>query len=214
MVDTSINIGGLVIHEPVTAITDYIITILGLYFYFRLNKKNTGLVTRNWSRFFGLLGLSTFLGGSSHAFFAIHEGSSYKTVWLSMQIVNGFSLYFAQQATLHSILADSKHASKWKTAYLIQLIAFIILVLLFQKYLVTIIENAVGFIPLMILHLKQKEGYYKKIGYGVLISFITAIVHATKFSLDEYFNYNDIAHIFIMISLYVMYLGARGKAIS
>jgi hypothetical protein len=214
MVDTTIYIGDIAIHEPVTAFTDYIITVLGLYFYHKLSKKNDDIVTRNWSRFCGLLGLSTLLGGSSHAFFELHEGIAYKTVWLSMQIVNGLSIYFAQQATWNSLLINSKYANKWKTSYTIQLIAFIILLLIFQKYLVTIIENVIGFIPIMILHLKQKEGYYKKIGYGIMVSFITAIVHASKFSIHAYFNFNDLAHVFIMISLYIMYLGAKEKAIS
>ncbi|MGQ0827734.1 MAG: DUF6962 family protein [Bacteroidota bacterium] len=216
MVDTTIYIGDIAIHEPVTAFTDYIITVIGFYFYYQLRKKSTNSVILNWSRFFGLLGLSTLLGGCSHAFFAIHEGIPYKTVWLSMQIVNGFAVYFAQQATLNSVLANSNHANKWKVSYIIQLTTFIILILIFQKYLVTIIENIIGLIPVMILHLisKSKKNNYKKIGYGILISFITAIVHGSKFSLHAYFNYNDIAHVFIMISLYVMYLGVKEKAIS
>lgn len=214
MVDTTIHIGDLAIHEPVTAFTDYIITILGLYFYYRLKKKANNPVIRNWSYLFGLLGLSTLLGGSSHGFFEVHEGIAYKTVWLGMQLVNGLALYFAQQATLNSVLANSKHADKWKRSYIIQFIVFIIALFVFQKYLVTIIDNAIGLIPVMIIHLKQKESYYKKIGYGIMISFITAIVHGTKFSLGAYFNYNDIAHLFIMLSLYVMYLGVKEKATS
>jgi len=216
MINTTIYIGDIAIHEPVTAFTDYIITILGIYFYYQLRKKSDDSVVRNWSQFFGLLGFSTLLGGCSHAFFELHEGAAYKTVWLSMQIVNGFAVYFAQQATLGSVLANSKHAHKWKISYIIQLISFIVLLLFFQKYLVTIIENAIGLIPVMILHLTstQKEGYHKKIGYGILISFITAIVHATKFSLHAYFNFNDIAHVFIMISLFMMYRGAKEKITS
>ena len=215
-IDTTIHIGSLAIHQPVTAFTDYVITLLGLFFYYKLHKKNETAVVRNWSLFFGLLGISTLLGGSSHAFFEVHEGIAYKTVWLAMQIVNGFALYFAQQATLVSILKDSDHANKWKLSYTIQLIVFIVAALFFQKYLVTIIENAIALIPIMILHFtaKPKEKYHTKIGYGILISFITAIVHGTKFSLDVHFNYNDIAHVFIMISLYVMYLGAKEKTIS
>jgi len=216
MVNTTIHIGEFAIHEPVTAFTDYIITLLGFYFYYQLGKKSDNSVIRNWKCFFGLLGLSTLLGGSSHAFFAIHEGLAYRTVWLAMQIVNGFAVYFAQQATLSSVLADSKNAYKWKLSYAIQLIVFIVLLLFFQKYLVTIIENAIGLIPVMIVHLtsKSKTNYHKMIGYGILISFITAFIHATKFSLHAYFNFNDIAHIFIMISLYIMYVGVKEKAIS
>ncbi len=216
MVDTTIYIGELAIHEPVTMFTDYIITILGSCFYYHLHKKNENPVIKNWSLFFGLLGISTLLGGSCHGFFEVHEGIAYKTVWLAMQIVNGFALYFAQQATLISVLKNSRYVNQWKLSYTVQLVVFIIAALFFQKYVVTIIENAIALIPIMLLHftVKPKEGYQNKIGYGILISFITAFIHGAKISLNIYFNYNDIAHVFIMISLFVMYLGVKGKAIS
>jgi hypothetical protein len=216
MTDTTIQIGTISIHEPVTAFTDYIITILSLFFYFQLKKKSTNRIIKYWGLFFGLLGMSTFFGACAHAFFQVHEGVAYKSFWLTMQIVNGFALYCAQQATLYSVLVNSKYVHRWKISYIIQLLLFIIALFCFQKYLVTIIANAVTLIPIMVLHFnsKVKESYQKKIAYGILISFITAIVHGLKFSLHDYFNYNDIAHVFIMISLFVMYKGATEKAIS
>jgi hypothetical protein len=217
MIDTTIYIGAVAIHEPVTAFTDYIIASMAFYFYLQLNRnKNGNSIIINWSGFFGLLSLSTLLGGSAHAFFGIHEGVSYKMFWLGMQIANGVAVYFAQQATLASVLANSKNKSKWKWSYIIQLILFIIAALFFQNYLVTIVDNAVALIPIMIIHFiaSPKEDYQKKIGYGISISFITAIVHGAKISLCAYFNYNDIAHVFIMISLFVMYKAVKQKAIS
>lgn len=213
MVDTTIYIGSLAIHEPVTAFTDYIITIIGLTFFWKIPSTGNPVV-KYWRLFFLLLGLSTFFGASAHAFFGIHEGVAYKSVWLTMQLVNGLAIYFAQQATLLSTLKNSKQYDAWKWSYIIQLVAYYIVLLIVQKYVVTIIDNALGLIPIMIVHFaaKEKEEYYKWIGYGILVSFITAIVHGVKFSLNDYFNYNDIAHVFIMISMIVMYMGVQKKA--
>ncbi len=212
MVDTTIYIGNLAIHEPVTALTDYIITCLGFYFYFQLRRiKNNNLVIGYWSLFFALLACSTFLGGSAHAFFGLHEGVAYKIVWLGMQLVNGLAIYFAQQATLISVIKNTKYAKRWVMLYSIQLLLFIPSALIFQKYTVTIIENAVGLIPIMVLHFMDTQKHKSSflIGYGIAISFITAIVHGTKISLHAYFNFNDIAHVFIMLSLLVMFLGVK-----
>jgi hypothetical protein len=128
-----------------------------------------------------------------------------------MQFINGFAVYFAQKATLLSVLKDSKYYNEWRLSYVIQLVVYLIVLLIVQKYIVTIIDNAIGLIPIMIVHLsaKIKKDYYKYISYGILVSFITAIVHGLKFSLHPHFNYNDIAHVFIMISLYIMYKGVR-----
>lgn len=211
MTDTTIFLGDFAIHEPVTAFTDFIITILGFIYYWKLSS--TDEIVKNWRLFFLFISLSTLFGGSSHALFAVHEGWRYKSLWLPMQFVNGLAIYFAQKATFLSVLKNSEKRNAWKISYLVQLVVYYIVLLIIQKYIVTIIDNAVGLIPIMILHFsaKTKEDYYPYIAYGILISFITAIVHGMKFSLHDYFNYNDIAHIFIMLSLTVMYLGVKKK---
>jgi hypothetical protein len=209
MTDTTIVFGDFAIHEPVTVLTDYIITILAFIYYWKLPSTNE--VVKNWRLFFFFLSLSTFFGGSSHALFAVHEGWKYKSLWLPMQFINGIALYYAQKATLLSVLKNSKNHNIWKLSYMIQLVLYYIVLIMVQKYIVTIIDNALALIPIMILHLttKEKENYYQYIGWGIAVSFITAIVHGLKFSLHDYFNYNDIAHVFIMISLTVMYQGLR-----
>jgi len=68
MTDTTIYIGTLAIHEPVTVFTDYIISILALVFYFKI-PAGTNTAIRYWRLFFLFLGLSTFVGAHAHAFF-------------------------------------------------------------------------------------------------------------------------------------------------
>lgn len=210
MTDTTITIGGMHIHEPMTVLTDFIIAAFALTYYFKLKKSND-VATTYWSYFFLFLGSATFTGAFSHAFFAIHEGWLYKSIWLPMQIINGVGIYFAQQATLVSVLEHSPHKKNWNRSYLIQLIAFIICLLLIQKYIVSIIENALALIPIMIIHYMDKRRFAKMIANGIAISFITAFVHLAKLSLHTYFNYNDLAHVFIMISLFVMYKGVKAR---
>jgi hypothetical protein len=213
MIDTTISISGVPIHEPMTVLTDLLIAALAITFYFQLKNK-TDAVTRNWSYFFLFLGLSTIFGACSHAFFAVHEGWYYKSFWLPMQAINGIAVYCAQQATLLSALEGSTNKIKWKWSYVIQLVVFIIVLLRVQKYIVTIIENAIGLIPIMVLYYQYKRPFSRMIANGIAISFITALINLGKLSLHAYFNYNDIAHVFIMISLYVMYKGVRMRTIS
>lgn len=210
MTDTTITIAGISVHEPMTVFTDFIIAALAFMFHTKL-KKTTSPVINYWGYFFLFFGLSTFVGAFSHAFFLIHDGWMYKSFWLPMQIINGIAVYFAQQATLVSVLQTHPSRRTWEIIYKFQLIAFMIAVPLFQNFLVTVIENALGLIPIMILHYKYKEHYTKIIANGIAISFLTAIIHISKFSLHAYFNYNDIAHVFIMISLAVMFRGVKMK---
>lgn len=210
MTDTTITISGIAVHEPTTVLTDFIIAIIAISFYIKL-KKNKDQTTIYWSFFFLFLGIATFVGAFSHALFSIHEGWAYKSFWLPMQVINGIGIYYAQQATLISVLENSPAKNKWRMSYIIQLLVFIIALLCIQKYLVSIIENAVALIPIMILHYKDKRPFAKTIANGIAVSFITAFVHLGKLSLHDYFNYNDLAHVFIMISLYIMYKGVSLK---
>lgn len=214
MIETTLRIGDFIVYEPMTAFTDYIITVMAFIFFLRLSSDNE--VIKNWRLFFLFISLSTLFGGTSHALFKVHEGWQYKSFWLPMQFLNGFAVYFAQRGTLLSVLKDSPRRKAWQSSYVIQLVVYFIVLIIVQKYIVTIIDNALGLIPIMVLYLraKNKEEYYDYIGYGILISFITAIVHGIKFSLHPYFNYNDIAHVFIMISLSVMFIGLRKKVTS
>lgn len=208
MTDTTITIAGIPVHEPMTVFTDFIISTIAVLFYFKLKKINA-LAVYYWRFFFLFFGISTFVGAFSHAFFLIHDGWMYKSFWLPMQLINGMAVYFAQQATLVSVLKTSSSKKTWEKIYKFQLIAFMIAVPLFQNFLVTVIENAFGLIPVMIMHYRYKKHYAKTLANGIAISFLTAIIHLSKFSLHAYFNYNDIAHVFIMISLWVMYKGVK-----
>lgn len=215
--DTTIYIGEFAIHQPVTVFTDYIISLLCLYFYWQLNRPSfKDESTINWKRFFLLLSLASFFGGTSHGFFAVHEGWGYKTVWLTMQALNVFAVYRAQKATLYSALKHSDKRYYWNLSYHIQLILFFSSVFLFHNFLVVVLNSIIGLIPIMVIHFidakKVKESAW--IAYGIVILFLTAFVNATKFSIHAYFNYLDIAHILIMINLSVMFLGIKRKAVS
>jgi hypothetical protein len=214
-IDTTIYLGGIAIHQPVTAFTDFIVTVLCFYFYKTL-KSASGKSIFYWKYFFLILSIATLFGGCSHAFFTDHTDKGYKFFWLTMQLFNGFAVYAAQQATLNSVLLLSEKRTLWNKISAVQLLIFIPSVFIFQNFTVVSVDMALGLIPIMIIHFKDSKINPSSlwIAYGILISFLTAAVHFSKFSLHVYFNYLDIAHLLIMINLSVMFLGVKQKATS
>jgi hypothetical protein len=216
-IDTTIHLGDIVLHQPVTAITDFIVTALCFYFYnlLKLDDKSEKSVYY-WRWFYLTLGISTFFGGCSHGFFTNHTDSGYQFFWLTMQLFNGFAVYAAQHATLTSALQHSKNKNLWNYISVIQLILFVSSVFIFRNFIVVTIDIALGLIPVMVIHFKDEQlnASSKWIAYGILVSFLTAVVHLSKFSLDVYFNYLDIAHVLIMINLSIMFVGIKQKTIS
>ncbi len=202
MNDNYITIGNFTLFEPTTVLTDVIVSILCIYICVTLRKNTLSDIQKMWTLFFLFFGLSTLVGGCSHAFYQIHEGVGYKLFWLTMQIFNGAAVMFAQLAT---------YTKKAKQILVIQFIVFVFAVLFFQKFIVVIINNIISLIPVMLLNFqKEKKAIFnKKIAYGILISFAPALIHGFKISFHTFFNYNDIAHIFIMLSLYIIFSGVN-----
>ncbi len=216
-IDTTIYIGEIAIHQPVTVFTDYIIMVLCFYFYLQLNKlSNANDSTVNWKRFFLLLSFASFTGGSSHGFFAVHEGIGYKSFWLTMQSLNIFAVYRAQQAALHSALQNSAKKYYWELSYHTQLLLFFTAVFVFQNFLVVVIDSSIGLIPIMIIHFIDSEKVKASlwIASGIVFLFLSAVVNAAKLSIHAYFNYLDIAHVFIMACFILMFTGIKKKAVS
>ncbi len=216
MIITTSSLNFLGLSEPVTTLTDYLITVFCLFFYFKLNKDQSETI-KNWRLFFLLFGISTFLGGSVHGFFSVREGLGFNIVWLTSQVISIVSTWYAQRATLSSILVNSSNKHYWRISYNLQLIVFIISVFIFHSFMVVIVNTAVGLIPVMMLHFKNSKTDKTNawVGYGIAVSFLTALVNATKVAIDPvYFNHKDIAHLFIILTLSIMYVGIKRKSIS
>jgi hypothetical protein len=208
MTDTTIYLGGIAIHEPMTVFTDIIITLFCLFFVSKLSGK--GKARNAWRKFYAFFAASTFIGAMPHAFFTEHTGTDYKALWLTMQVLNGLAVFYAQFATMLSVMVASPKQKSYYKISTFQLSLFCACVFIFQNFLVVVINNALGLIPVMVLHFtKARRESDKLIGYGIVVSFLTGIVHGAKISLNDHFNYNDIAHVLIMISLSIMYLGIK-----
>lgn len=213
--DTTIYIGDVAIHEPVTVLTDCFITGLSVFFYLQLNRfSENDAATRNWKYFFGLMSLSSFMGGCAHAFFEVHEGITYKFFWLSMQVLNIFSVYYMQLATLNSVLKNSSKKAYWGGSYKVQLMIATAAVFVFQNFLVIIMNTAAALIPVMVLHFLSSRFIKPNlwIAFGIVVLFATAFVNAVKLSIHDYFNHLDLAHVLIMINITCMFIGVKRNA--
>jgi di/tricarboxylate transporter len=211
----SIELGALKITEPVTAGTDLLIAliaiILAVLIFIRV-RKIAEPVGRNlsWFYFFLFMGLSTFAGALSHGLRYYLPGSAFLFMFTLMNVLSGVSSLYAQLATIDFEVEN--RTRRMKSFAVLLFICFIMLVIWIRSFTVTNIYVTGTFLFVLYNHRrswKKGKNPSKYICYGILISFITAFVFLFKISLSEWFNHKDIAHVFIMISLLVMYQGAK-----
>jgi hypothetical protein len=213
---THTTIFGFLIAEPTTAITDFILAALCLVFYFRFAANNKEDGSFYWKRFFLFMGISTLVGGITHAFLENHNTNMYSFFWLSMQLLSGLSVLYSQIATIHSIPNPNIPLYRtMKTSLLlsrIQFVLFAVAVLLFRNFIVVVTNSTVGFLMVLYIHALSGRKYGNRasawIALGIMVSFLTAIIYTLKISINQWFNFKDIAHVIMMISISFIFYGA------
>lgn len=201
----------IVLEEPVTALTDFIVTLLCFYFFKKLNQNEYN-TRRNqlWRKFFMFVGLSTFFGGIAHLLFFYLQGPIHKTIWLSMNVLSAISVYFAELSAIEVVIAD-KSKKQLNILALLLLVSFTSLSLYTQNFNIAKINMGIGLVFILISHIiTNKRGLQGSlyVVLGMSCSFIPVFIHSFKISLSKWFNFNDISHVFMMLSLYLIFLGA------
>ena len=207
---------GILIAEPTTAITDFILAVLCTFFYARFSANNKEDGSYYWKRFFLFMGISTLIGGITHAFLEDHNTRTYSIFWLSMQLFSGLSVLYCQIATIHSIPNTKIPIYRSVKASLlfcrIQFFVFAIAVLFFQNFIVVVSNSTLGFLLVLYIHALSGRKYGNRpaawIALGIMVSFLTAIIYTLKISINQWFNFKDIAHVIMMISLSFIFYGA------
>ena len=212
--NTSIIIAGIKIMEPVAGLTNLIVSASGILIYLRLTSKKTSAVLRNqkWPYFFLLMGISSFLGALTHGSRFYTDDTTFYVLWLTMQSIICAGISFAQFGTIEYIFSENKNKGILNTIVWIQLALFIIIAISMKAFVVVTVHTAVGLLSVFFVNLfsyKKEKLSGRWISAGVFVAIITAVVHGQKLSIDKWFNYKDLAHVLIVVSLILMFIGVK-----
>ena len=202
MQQPSITFWGFILHEPATVLTDLILSVACLIFFYKVRKIHATY----WSVFFVLMSLATFLGAMGHGLFT--DKNNY-VQWFS-RLIGIVSIYFASIASIH--LLDSIRLKKFLFGFaLAELIMALVLILLFNNFRVVKFNGTLGMGFLVGgIHLSRafsgRRGSAMIVG-GILINALAGLVHRYQISPDKWFNYNDLGHVIMLSGLYVISRG-------
>lgn len=205
---TEIEVGGVIIRDPVTALTNIGIFATGLVCYLRLRKQKLDFPNKNWIYFFLLIGVASLIGVVVHGFSFYTTADVHFKIWWAMGAVQGAGVTLAQFGFASNVL--SRFRMLVITIVSLQFGAFVLGSYITGTFAIAKIHLAVGLVPIMLYYtymaFKGKRAE-KLVAIGIGISALTALVHGFKISISPWFNYNDIAHVLIIASLVVMYKG-------
>ena len=209
---TYISLFGAIIFEPVTILTNSLIGIYSTFLFLKLQyfKHN---YARQWAWFILFIGLGSLFGSIAHGTHYQLGVTFFKTIFYLMNAMSLISVYFCFRAAF-TYYTFSKQTYKKGVIYFV--IAWISVLLIYtlirNDFLIIKIHAGIVLIYSLIIHYIFYRKHDKGSGFivlGIIVSFLSIIVHTLKFSISEYFNYKDISHVIIVISLFIMYKGIK-----
>ena len=203
------------ITEPMTMITDYILSIMSFLLGIALiatgsDKDQLSMIL--WGIGLITTGISALLGGTYHGFTENISEESYNLLRkLTLYSIGLTSLFILMGSIISSIRSET-------IQYIligVGIIGFIIYGVWIKEH-IEFIYAIMNYVPTMLVIIFLKIYSYFEyddpsslwIISGILIAFIGAGIQASGFSLHKHMNNNDIFHIIQMISTYFLYLGA------
>ena len=214
----TIYFGGLRIDEPITTLTDFIFCAVCFFAFFKTKTLSTEKAINLYRWFFLLTGLSTFVAAVIGHAFLYHFGVESKIYGWVFGI---FGISFAQFAALYHT-RHSISPSLFKTLFIIcsteVLLAF---VLTFVCWSFIVVEAHTAFGLVLVVTILEYVHYKKTHSdlsiymiYGVGLAVIAVICHLAKLALSVWFNHIDLSHIFMALSMFMMYRGVAQFKVS
>lgn len=205
---------GLHLVEPNAFIGDAIIFLVALYFYFKIQKLETiqpSAFLKNWRKFYLWFGFSFLAGGFGHLLYNYTGVPGKIPSWL----IGMFAPFFIEQAMI-SIYPKIEKRTLFSKISLIKLVVFLIaesIVLLTvdisdapeKGLILPTISSTVGLLiclgVLGFFYQKHIHPSFIFLWMSMFILILSAIPQALKINPSQYFDRNDISHIFLLTGL-------------
>lgn len=204
--------------EPNALVTDTLMSLVSFYLAYLLYKKqlNSSLSNR-WMSFFLVFGISSFLGGLGHALFYYFGAMGKIPNWITGII----AIYLIELAMIGEI-ESAILRKRFERIFTVKLIV-VFLVFIWVINTQAINEKPeLGFLPVAIHTIigvfytagilgfqlsKSKNEAFKYFYWGVGIILPSAFFFLLKINPLNWFDKNDISHLFMTLGIIFFYLG-------
>lgn len=208
----TIHIGDLRIDEPITTLTDLLFIGVCFFAFFKTThiSRDTGLNLYRW--FFLLTGASTLVAALIGHAFLYYFGAEAKIYgW----VTGIFGTSFAQFAALYHV-RKTIGESLFKGLLIlciIEVVAAFVLIFVVWSFVIVEVHSAFGLVLIVTIlenihYKKTKSQLSLFMMYGVSVAVIAVLCHVFKLAASVWFNHADLSHIFMALSMYLMYKGA------
>lgn len=213
-VKTATEIVGIKVMEPVTVITDLLVSAVCIYAFIKLKKtKSNSLTVKLFTYYFLTMALATLYGGIvGHGFLYLVTFTWKVPGWLISMI----SVALIERAAIRHAqpLLKPFIGKFFAILNIVELMILTTVVLLTLNFFFVEAHAAYGLLVVVFsfefyVYRKTKEEGSRLLLIAVFISALAALVHLTQLTISQWFNHLDFSHVLMAIAAYVYYRGAK-----
>ncbi len=211
--ETSLTFRGITLHEPVTVITDLLVTAVCWYAFWQLKGQKPGRLNNLFRAYFFTMGLATAYGGIIGHGFIVQLGFVWKVPgW----VISMFSVALLERAAIFHAqpLMQPKIGRFFAVLNLVELFSLITVALITLNFFFVEAHAAYGLLVVvasfeLYIYRQTKAEGSRLMLIAVAIAALAALVHLSELSLHRWFNHLDLSHIIMAISSWFFYRSAR-----
>jgi hypothetical protein len=210
--DTSWDFGSFVLYEPVTVLTDLVVTAVCWHAFFQLKNTPAGQLRWLFRAYFLTMGLATAYGGIIGHGFIVQLGFVWK---MPGWFISMFSVALLERAAIfHAQPLLSKKTGRWFARMnLVELFSLCAIVAHTQNFFFVEAHAAYGMLVVVLsleLYIYRKTTTPGSQQFLIAIGIATAAagVHLFELDLHRWFNHLDISHTLMALAAWYFYKGA------
>lgn len=214
MLNPSIYVFNIRIDEPVTTLTDLMVSAICFYAWYKLrNRDSENKVVAMFSWFFILMGVATMIGGLiGHAFLYALSNEWKLPGWL----VSMLSINLLERAVIRysAPLMKPAFSKFFSRLNILELLVFAGLAFGTLNFKFVEVHSAYGIMVVvfgfsLFNFFKGSRGpVVMNLVVGVIFALLAAVTFTMRLSISEWFNYIDISHVLMAVTAIFFYRAA------
>ncbi len=211
---TSIEILGIRVDEPVTTITDLMVSAVCFYAFYRIHREKPPQRLFTFMKYYFLsMGVATTVGGLiGHGFLYLFSFAWKLPGWLTSM----FSIALLERASIEyakPFISNKTIFSFFAWLNIIELFTFVIITFTTLNFFFVEVHSAYGLLIVVtgfqsFIYYKSKSQASKQALFGVALAALSALVFMNEWGIHKWFNHFDISHVLMTIAAWFFYRSA------